>query len=467
MTVLVAGMAVGGLVAPVVADAAPAPRTVRVSDSPLGEPDNISGNSARSAISAHGGVVAFDSVATNLVSGDTNRLNDVFARDRATGVLERVSVGVGGRQANGDSTRPAISGDGRLVAFESDATNLVPGDTNSRTDIFVHDRLTGTTEKLSQAADGSQANGPSLTPAISDDGRYVAFASDATNLVATPVAEATRNVYVVDRQTDAVDLVSVRVDGTAAIDASVPVLSADGRYVAFGSFDSALVPGDTNEISDLFRFDRTTRATIRVDVDSSGRQTTDGSSLTPAISADGQTIAYASDATTLVPGDTNNATDVFVYNVPNALTERVSIGPGGVQGNDPSAGISLRGGLLFGPDISADGRYVAFDSIASNLVVGDTNTCSFVSGGAFTEPGQCPDVFVRDRQRGVTVRLSVNSNGVQANDASSEPAISADGRSVAYLSTASNLAVGDTGTCDPPLFTGHPGQCPDIYLSAR
>lgn len=177
-------------------------------------------------------------------------------------------------------------------------------------------------------------------------------------------------------------------------------------------------------------------------------------------------MAFASDATNLVPGDTNDSTDVFVHDLRSGITQRVSVGTNGVQANNQSNGPGIRGGITFGPDISGDGRYVTFDSIASNLVPADTNTCSFAGGESFPAVGECPDVFRRDLRLDVTTRVSVSSTREQANDASTDPAISSDGLSVAFFSTASNLTGHDTNVC-PPIFQGHPGQCPDIYLHGR
>src|SRR5438132_985845 len=212
--------------------------TVRVSVAS----DGTEGNdvSLGSALSADGRFVAFDSAATDLVAGDTNGASDVFVHDRQTGTTERVSVASDGAQGNDSSSRgsPALSADGRFVAFDSDATNLVAGDTNGTTDVFVHDRQTGTTERVSVASGGgTQGNGKSggffAFPALSADGRFVAFQSDATNLVAGDT-NGTTDVFVHDRQTGTTERVSVASAGSQGNGSSAgPVLSADGRFVAF------------------------------------------------------------------------------------------------------------------------------------------------------------------------------------------------------------------------------------------
>jgi Tol biopolymer transport system component len=193
--------------------------------------DGISARSSAPAVNSNGLVVAFDSAATNLVGGDSNGAVDVFVRDRASGRTQRVSVTSKGKEANGSSSGPDLSGDGRLVSFSSSATNLVPGDTNGRTDIFVHDRVTGQTTRVSVAADGTQGDNTSLgTAAISSDGGLVAFASDASNLVPQPASG--RHIYVKDLATGAIQRVSVDSAGNPAqgFVAASPSLSGDGAW---------------------------------------------------------------------------------------------------------------------------------------------------------------------------------------------------------------------------------------------
>ena len=208
------------------------------------------------SISADGRYVAFDSGATNLVPGDTNRTSDVFVHDRLTGKTTRVSVATGGRQANGGSWEPSISADGRYVAFSSGADNLVPGDTNWTSDVFVHDRLTGKTTRVSVATGGRQADGPSNQPSISADGRYVAFSSGADHLVPGD-PDRWDDIFVHDRLTGKTTRVSVAIGGWEGNgDSERPSISADGRYVAFQSGADHLVPGDTNDHCDVFVHDR-------------------------------------------------------------------------------------------------------------------------------------------------------------------------------------------------------------------
>ncbi len=420
--------------------------------------DGAQGNgfSAGASMSADGGFVAFHSNASNLVAADTNVFDDVFVRDRQTGQTTRVSVASDGTEGNSGSFSPSLSADGRFVAFVSPASNLVAGDTNAASDIFVLDRQAGQTTRVSVVSDGTQGNGLSFFSSISADGRFVAFESDASNLVASDT-NAVSDIFVHDRQSGQTTRVSVASDGTQGnSDSFSPSISADGRIVAFASAASNLVPGDTNGRGDIFVHDRQTGQTTRVSVASDGTQANTASriaSRSPSISADGRFVAFDSGSSNLVPGDTNscgiigNCPDVFVRDtcvgapggcVPS--TSRVSVASDGSQGNGFSAGGS----------ISADGRFVAFGSSVSNLVPGDTNGRG--------------DIFLRDTCVGApagcapsTVRVSVASDGTQADDGSFSPSISADGAFVAFGSSASNLMAGDSNGFED-IFVSTTGQ---------
>ena len=262
-------------------------------------------------ISADGRYVAFSSMASNLVTGDTNGDTDVFVHDRSTGDTTRVSVDSSATQGNDHSHEPSISADGRYVAFSSMASNLVTGDTNGATDIFVHDRTTGTTTRVSVDSSATQGNDHSYEPSISADGRYVAFWSDASNLV-TGDTNGLKDVFVHDRSTGTTTRVSVDSGGNQGNNYScAPSISSDGRYVAFYSIASNLVTGDTNGDVDVFVHNRSTDTTTRVFLDSSGTQS-NGHSYSPSISADGRYVAFYSYATNLVSGDTNGVRDIFV-----------------------------------------------------------------------------------------------------------------------------------------------------------
>ena len=386
-----------------------------------GMPGN--GQSFAASISADGRFVAYASQASNLVSGDTNGWYDVFVYDRSTGETARVSLATAGTQANGPSFRPSISGDGRYVTFESEASNLVAGDTNGVVDVFVHDRDTGATTRVSVDSVGAQGNGgASDAPAISGDGRYVAFQSLAGNLVSGD-SNGTSDVFVHDRNTGQTTRASV---GSAGVQgnttSSAPAISADGRYVAFESDATNLVGGDANGSRDVFVRDRTGGTTTRVSVGSAGGES-ESESTNASISADGRWVAFRSAATNLVPGDTNSTWDIFLHDRDTGATTRVSVHSTGTEANGQSSH----------PVVSADGSFVAFESEATNLVPGDGNGVR--------------DVFVHERSAGLTTRVSVDSMMTEGNGSSRVPAISADAGYVAFESDATNLvSAGDTNS---------------------
>ena len=296
-------------------------QTALVSVAPGGGPaqGGASGQNAV-AISGDGRVVAFESAAVNLVAGDTNTLVDVFVYDRFTRTTSRVNVATGGTQAIGGASGGsgiALSGNGQIVAFTSTATNLVAGDSNGIADIFVHDRATAVTTRVSVASNGAQGQGVGARrrPSLSADGRFVAFDSEMTNLVPGDT-NATSDVFVHDRVTGQITRVSVATGGAQATGDSVgslkPSLSADGRFVAFISDALDLVTGDTNNYWDAFVHDRATGVTTRVSVQSGGGQAGGGDSFNVAISADGRYAAFDSEGT-VVPGDANGDRDVFVH----------------------------------------------------------------------------------------------------------------------------------------------------------
>ncbi len=360
--------------------AAPGP-TERVSVASSGAQAN--GLSDHPTLSADGRFVAFEGAnASNLVPNDTNGVADVFVRDRKLGTTERVSVDSAGGQSNNGSAFAAISADGRFVAFQSVASNLVPGDTNNQIDVFVHDRQTGTTTRVSVKSDGSQVGVGGGAPAISADGRYVAFMSPDPGFVPGDT-NGTWDIFVHDQQTGATTRASVDSAGNGANDISTsPALNADGRFVGFVSSASNLVANDTNGVPDVFVHDQQTGVTERVSVSSSGVEANGPSGVIGAdhhsyLSADGRYVAFSSKASNLVPGDSNGAADIFVRDRQPGVTERVSVDSSGGQSNGDS----------FFPEISADGRFVTFGSVASNLVAGDTNGVALTSGAKRNSPG--------------------------------------------------------------------------------
>ncbi len=417
-------VAVAALMAFVLVGSAPgwAAITARVSVSRFGEQAN--GGSEDPAISADGNRVVFTSSASNIIDDDTNGNNDVLLRELDSNYIWRVSHSMPGESANGASGYSAISADGTVVVWQSNATDLVDGDTNGKTDIFLFDYKSGITERVSVSSLGAQGNGNSVAPSVSADGTFVAFISWADNLY--PGGTTGRShIYVYDRATRATTRVSqsaAGVQGNANSGLYRPSISGDGRYVAFESYATNFVAGDTNSAPDIYVKDRQTGAVERVSVNSSGVGA-DAYSEKPSISADGMRVAFVSAATNLYSGgDTNGVNDVFVRDRNTSTTYRVSVASGGAQANDYSGGTF--------PSISPDGRYVAFDSNATNLVEADTNGVQ--------------DVFVHDMQTSLTERASVSSGGEQANSTSAFPSISADGKFVAFKSYATNLVPDDT-----------------------
>ena len=396
--------------------------TARVSVRPDGTASS-GGDSFARAISDDGRFVAFESTATDLVADDTNTASDVFLRDLVAGTTSRISVSSSGAQAiGGDSIAPSISADGRYVVFHSAATNLVGDDSNGRFDVFLRDTATNTTTRISLSNTQAEAvNGDSVFGDISGDGRYVAFLSDAGNLVAAD-DNGQFDVFVRDLQASTTTRVSVASGGGQATGgaSAFPSISFDGRYVAFESKAVDLVAGDTNAQSDVFLHDVVAGTTIRVSVRSDGAQGEGGESTYATLSDDGRYVAFESSATNLVSGDSNGRFDAMIHDVVTGVTSRISVSTSGAQavGNDSLA-----------PSITSDGRYVAFHSGAANLVPNDTN-------GHF-------DVFVRDLATGTTSAVSVGASGAVASGGDSTfPAITPDGRHVVFKSAATDLVAG-------------------------
>ena len=371
------------------------------------------------SISGDGRYVAFQSH-SSLVPEDTTWYTDIYVYDLQAEQLSRVSVTPEGVSANGWNDDPWISANGRHVAFISTATNLIADDTNGYADIYVYDRETGLSHRVSIDSEGNQSNSHSSKPTTSFDGRYVAFTSGADNLVLDDT-NGVSDVFVYDHTTGDMTRVSVDSEGNQGnMRSTSPSISADGRFVSFMSEASNLIPDDTNSDYDIFVHDRLTGETTRVSVDSEGNQANYGSSEVSSISANGRYVTFSAFSTNLVTDDSNGVTDVFVHDRETGDTTRVSINTEGIEGNNVSAM----------PSISADGRYVTFYSYATNLVPDDTNGYK--------------DIFVHDRDTGETLRASLDSEGNEANNSSNRPAISADGSYVTFESLASNLVTEDT-----------------------
>lgn len=391
-----------------------------------GEQGNGSG-SYDPSLSANGRYVSFESFSTNFVPDDTNNTYDVFRKDLRSGELVRVSVASDGEQANGGSISFDISGNGRYVVFSSDATNLVPGDTNGERDVFVKDMRTGGVTLVNTDAEGAVGQGESFLASISRNGRWVAFESEAPNLVPDD-SNGTADVFVKDLRTGAVTLVSADAEGnqgtgpvSAYYGASVePSISADGRWVAFKSFATNLVPDDTNAAPDVFVKDLHSGAILRASTGSDGEQG-NGDSSAASISADGHLVAFVSSASNFAPCDDNGTFDVFVKDLRTGALTLVSADPDGHPGNGGSGE----------PSISPNGRYVAFTSNASNLVEGDDNGHS--------------DVFVRDLQTGRITLVSADPDG-RPGDYDSGGSDVANNGDVVFASGATDLVANDANT---------------------
>ncbi len=327
------------------------------------------GDATALTISADGGILAFASSATDLLLGDTNNFSDIFIFNRATGQINRASLSDDSAQANGVSYTPALSADGRYVAFSSDATNLVLDDTNGRRDIFVRDLVSGQTVRVSVDGAGKQSNGDSFNPHLSAGGRYVVFESDATNLIGGDT-NGRRDIFVFDRHTATVRRVSVSsANAQANRDSAMPVLSADGRYVVFESLATNLVESDTNNATDIFLHDRVDSSTRRISLTGAGGEA-DGPSTLATISTDNGFVAFRSFATNLVAGDTNNSWDIFVVSLSTGGLEIASRASDGSQATPLLSNPEV---IPARPGLSSNGRYLIFQSDAANLVAGDTN----------------------------------------------------------------------------------------------
>ena len=481
-------------------------RDVFLHDLPLGTTSRIEGiggaepdgESELARISGDGAWIVFESDATNLVAMDTNGQRDIFLHEIQTGVTTRISEDANGIGGNVLSRRPSISEDGRFVVFESEADNLVPGLTGIERRLFLYDRQFDTLTRIAEdaafplsacvtssgstgwvafatndhpllppnlthlqlilepftssdpdgAGRGSDAsvvvsrsdpglpvnvgNGSSLRPALAAGGTHLVFRTDAGNLLGQ--SPGGTQIVRLDQATAALETASLGFDGepaALAFPATKPSISADGNRVAFRSRATNLVVDDTNNAEDVFVRDLSLGQIARVSVSGTGEEA-DGGSDDPVISADGSTVAFHSDASNLVPDDTNGEADIFVRQLVGGVTERVSVNADGSQADEDSDN----------PDISGTGRFVVFASRPDLLN----------PGGPFITQ----QIWLRDRQLGITELISAKPGGQAGNGLSDQPRISANGRWVAFRSTADDL---------DPTFPVLPGTA--IYLHDR
>ena len=425
---LTAAFAIGLLGAITEALAGPSPqRTVRVRIAGHGDPN---GRSSQPSLSADARHVAFTSAATNLTPQDLNgHVQDVLVYDQGTSAVSLLSAGVDGRGADGPSGEPVLSANGAIVVFSSTATNLVADDHNLVSDIFVRGGGEGPV-RVSLAPNGAEANGESSQPDLSGDGRRLVFTSRADNLVGGDSNERS-DVFVRDLVTGTTSLVSApRGGGPASGSSSAPAISPDGRFVSFSSTAANLVERDDNGLADVFLRNLATGQTYLISAARAGggqnRALNERRAAASDVSRDGRFVVFESDATNLAGRDRNDATDVFVRDRLKRSTRRVSLSVTNEEGS----------GASFLPTITPDGRFVAFQSRADDLV---------------PESAFGLDVFVRDLVSDTTVLANVTARGRPRGSERSappveRPSLSADAGTVAFASSASNLAGGDTNS---------------------
>lgn len=375
--------------------------------------DGKTGNGAStgSAVSNQGRFIAFDSTATNLVAGDVNGQKDVFVRDTLAATTVRASVSTSGTPANGPSDQASISFNGRYVAFRSTATNLVTGDTNGKADIFLRDLQKQTTIRVSLANNGSQlVGGDSSLPTVSGDGTEVLFLSAATNAVAGD-ANGKPDVFVRNANAGFTERISVT-SGEAALTAGADTaaMSSNGRYVVFDSATTQ-VAGDADSGTDIFLRDRVLGSTEVVSI-ADDETASNAPCQFPTVSDNGRYVAFQTKATGMTATVDSADTDAFVRDRTASTTQLASRTDADLPSN--------KGGFV--PQISADGSVVAFNSEGTNLVSGDTNGVT--------------DLFLRNLAAGTTVRQSIKTLGGQLNGLTFSASLSPDGAAASFTTLA-------------------------------
>ncbi|MFE3877500.1 TolB family protein [Kitasatospora sp. NPDC059146] len=438
--VLVAALAAGAAM-PAAEARPPKGETARVSEGPKGE--QLDGYSTALGLSDDGRYALFSSTATNLLPlpGTPNNV-EIYVRDLRNGHVERVSVADDGSKLNAMTFQASISGDGRYVAFSASATNVLPGGAKHRSDVYVRDRWTGRTELVTAGGlptTDDQSRYDAESPSISRDGRYVAYVSNRGDLASGAAVTGQNNVYVTDRRTGTSRLVTVGADGTAAEANSFdPTISADGSTVSFGSRAGNLLPAATPDATPAAAPAATAAPALARPhyypyyVWKAGTGRIAAGSLDAAghlgdaahdarISRDGRYLLYSlASYGQGSPGHGGTRLDVYAHELATGRTTQVDTG---LSGSTPD-------GESSGGEMTADGRWVYFDSAADNLVPGDTN-------GAV-------DVFRRDLRTGTTERVSLTRDGAQSTAASSAPRVDATGDTVIFNADDGNLVPGDT-----------------------
>lgn len=392
------------------------------------------GNSDSSRLVPDGRFVVFDSGSNDLVTGDGNNNRDIFRFDRELQRVERLSLDSAGGEGDGGSFDPHLSSDGRFLVFQSDASNLVAGDNNGESDIFLRDLQSGTIERVSLSSAGAEGDDDSGDPIVSDDGQLVIFESEASTLVPSDT-NGEQDLFLRDLGSNTITRISLAPGGGESDDNSRdPRGTPDLSCVVFESPATNLVAGDANARTDVFLWERATGIITLVSVTAGGVQGEDTSD-NPAISADGRFVAFETSSSSLLATDTNDTDDIYVKDLSTGALERISVASDGTQGDMESEN----------PDISGDGRFVVFQSLASTL---DPN-----------HPNGFCDIFVHDRQTGTTARVNATVSGSEPNGESVEPSISRDGRFISFETEATNFtqdednnASGDIVVVANPLF---------------
>lgn len=380
------------------------------------------------SVSGDGRYVAFTSYGLNLSPLVINVFPHIFVRDRTSGTVEMIDVSTTGTEGNDTADFAVISHDGRYVAFQSYATNLVAGVTAREAHIYVRDRTSGSTILASRSTAGVAGNSFSQAPAISGNGRYVSFTSYATNLVAGADV-ANGQIYLHDITTRATTLISLNMtNGDANGQSLNSSISFDGRHVAFTSRARDIVTQDTGGRIQVYARDRTTNSTSRISINSAGTWG-DRDSDYAMISADGNTVVFTSTATNLTTGVTDAVQRIYVRNRPGSTTLVAS------RANGASG--TLSNGVAQGPTVSSDGRYVAFVSSATNIATGVTGTNDHI--------------YVRDLTGNTTALMDRSAASVLGNNRGYASTVSPDGRFVVFSSDATNLVTGDTNSA-PDVF---------------
>jgi len=378
--------------------------TIRLSEAWQG--GDSDGASIDPVISDDGTVVVFSSSATNLVDNDSNQVADIFLVNLLNGSVLRISVNQIQEEANNDSDAPDVSADGRFIVYESNATNLsATVDNNNATDIFLFDSLSGSTEVVSINSVGEQGNGISRNPSVSDDGRFVVFESQSSNLVNDDTNNAS-DIFMRDRELGITYRVSVGDNGEQANDSSATaMINAEGTVVVFQSTASNLVENDLNNVRDIFIRDLANMSTSRVNVSSNGDEANASTYTAPTMDASGRYIAFYSSANNLVDNDNNNAWDIFLHDRERQETTLVSVNAIGQQGNASS----------FIPALSAGGHYVVFGSGAQNLVPEDTNESWDIFAHVIIQPNRAP-IADAGEDRQIFLGESITLNGGNSSD---------------------------------------------------